>query len=179
MQILNSHPCRTLFIEWRWVLIVGLLLAPLAWGQGTSLERMKAALEGNWRLEESLADDQVLHPPQADGRMSLHDCVIMVLMHREIQGTRKSFYGYGTYSLTQDTWIYGYDRYVTFTDTGTAITLGSAPFDGKRTYQIKSDGDKLVFDNDNGLWTFVFEGDAMTYLGKGKPLRKWRKMPAE
>ncbi len=178
MQMLNSQ-CRTLLIEWRWTMIVGLLLAPLAWGEGASLERVKAALEGNWRLEESLADGEVLHPPQADGRMSLHDGVIMVLMYREIQGTRKSYYGYGTYSLTQDKWIYGYDRYVTFSDTGSAITGAGAPFEGKRAYQIKSDGDKIIFDNDNGTWSFVFEGDALTYLGKGKPVRKWRRMPAE
>lgn len=84
MQMLNSQ-CRTLLIEWRWTMIVGLLLAPLAWGEGASLERVKAALEGNWRLEESMADGEVLHSPQADGHMSLHDGVIMVLMHREIR----------------------------------------------------------------------------------------------
>jgi hypothetical protein len=178
MQKRNSHR-RTLFIEWRWSMIAALLLAPLAWGEGASIERVKAALEGNWRLEESLADGEILHPPQADGRMSLHDGVIMVLMYREIQGTRKSYYGYGTYALTKDTWTYGYDRYVTFNDNGSTITGGGAPFEGKRAYQIKSDGDKIIFDNDNGAWTFIFEGDALTYLGKGKPVRKWRRMPVE
>ena len=178
MQKRNSHR-RTFFIEWRSTMIVALLLAPLAWGEGANLERVKAALEGNWRLEESLADGEILHPPQADGRMSLHDGVIMVLMYREIQGIRKSYYGYGTYALTKDIWTYGYDRYVTFNDNGSTITGGGAPFEGKRAYQIKSDGAKIIFDNDNGTWTFIFEGDALTYLGKGKPVRKWRRMPVE
>lgn len=175
MQVFSPIAGRRLFIA----LLIGLLVAPVASAEGPSIERVKAVLEGNWRLEESLADGEVLHPPQADGRMSLHNGVIMVLMHREIQGTRKSYYGYGTYSLTKDTWTYGYDRYVTFIDNGTAVTAGGAPFEGKRAYQIKSDGDKVIFDNDNGTWTFIFDGDALTYLGKGKPVRKWRRMPAE
>ena len=179
MQIRHETAHRAAFNLWRWILILASLLASQAWGESLSVERIKAAFEGNWRLEESLADGEVLHPPQADGRMSLHDGVIMVLMYREIQGTRKSYYGYGTYALTKDTWTYGYDRYVTFNDNRSTITGGGAPFEGKRTYQIKTDGDKVIFDNDNGTWTFVFEGDALTYFGKGKPVRKWRRMPVE
>ena len=161
-----------------WGFALCLLFTQAAWAEDTSLDRVKAAIEGNWKLEESLADDEVLHPPQADGRMSLHDGAIMILMHRESQGTRKSNYGYGTYTLTKDTWSFGYDRYVTFNDTGSAITAGGAPFVGQRIYQLKLDGSKLIADNDNGTWTFIFDGDAMTYLGKGKPVRKWRRMPA-
>ncbi len=103
----------------------------------------------------------------------------MVLMHRDSQGTRKSFYCYGTYSFTDDTWTYGYDRCVTFTDTGSAITSEKGPFEGRRTYQMRLEGEKLILDNDNGRWTSIYEGDTWTYFDNGKPLRKWRKMPAE
>ena len=167
------------FVKFRWLSIIAAMLVSQAWGEDMSLERIKTAIEGNWRLEESHADGEVLHPPQADGRMSLHDGVIMISMHRDIQGTRKSNFGYGTYALTKDTWTLGYDRYAAFNESGAAITAAPAPFDGKRIFQIKTDGDKVIFDNDNGTWTFVFDGDAINYLGKGKPVRKWRRMRVE
>lgn len=157
----------------------GLLVASAIWAQSPGVDPAKAAMEGNWRLEEWQADEELLLPPKADGRLSLHDGVIMVLMHRDTQGTRKSFYGYGTYSLTNDTWTYGYDRYVVFTDTGSAVTAGSGPFEGRRTYQMRIEGEKLVLDNENGRWMLIFAGDTLTYLDKGKRLRKWRRISAE
>jgi hypothetical protein len=170
---------RSLLMKRHWTLIIGLVFAQACWGQAPGIERAKAAMEGNWRLEEWQVDEDRLRTPQADGRLSLHDGVIMVLMHRDAQGVRKSFYGYGTYVLTGDTWNYGYDRYVMFTDTGSAITAGNGPFEGRRTYHMKLEGDKLILDNDNGRWLLIFDGDTLTYLDNGKPLRKWRKMPAE
>jgi hypothetical protein len=44
---------------------------------------------------------------------------------------------------------------------------------------MKLEGDKLILDNDNGRWLLIFHGDVLTYLDNGKPLRKWRKMPAD
>ena len=136
----------------------------------------KAAMEGNWQLEEWHSDGEILRPPQTDGRFSVRDGVVMVLMHRDLNGTRKSNYGYGTYAFTGDTWTYGYDRYVIFTDNSLSVTSGPGPFDGKRTFQIKYDGGKTILDNENGRWVFVFEGDTFTYFDKGKPVRKWRKI---
>ena len=100
-------------------------------------------------------------------------------MHRDSQGTRKSFYGYGTYSLTDTTSTYGYDTYVVFTDNGSAITAGKGPFEGRRIYQMRLDGEKLILDNDNGRCLVIFDGDTLTYLDNGKPLRKWRKISAD
>jgi hypothetical protein len=165
------------FEIWSWTLLAGVIFTEVAWSQDAGLDRAKAVLERNWELEESMADDEVLYPPQADGHMSLHDGVIMISMHRETKGSRKSNYGYGTYSLTREAWSFGYDHYVTFDDTGSAIAANGAPFTGQRNYQLKMDGDKLIANSDSGTWTFIFYGDAMTYLGKGKPIRKWHRMP--
>jgi hypothetical protein len=163
----------------QWTLILGFVFAQTCWGQTPGVERAKAVMEGNWRLEEWRVDEETLRPPQADGRLSRHGGVTMVLMHRDSQGTRKSFYGYGTYSFTDDTYTYGYDRYVTFTDNGSAIAAGKGPFEGRRTYQMRFEGEKLILDNDNGRWMSIYEGDTRTYFDNGKPLRKWRKMPAD
>src|SRR5215475_11046611 len=108
-------------------LIFSIAFAATCWGQSPGIERAKAAMEESWRLEEWHVDGERLLPPQADGRLSVHDGVIMVLMHRELHDERKSFYGYGTYTWSPDTWSYGYDRYIVFTDTGSAITAGKGP----------------------------------------------------
>jgi hypothetical protein len=44
---------------------------------------------------------------------------------------------------------------------------------------MRLEGEKLVFDNDNGRWLLIFDGDTLTYLANGKPLRKWRKIPVD
>ena len=143
---------------------------------GAESMQAKAAMEGNWQLEEWHSDGEILRSPQTEGRFSVRDGVVMVLMHRDLNGTRKSNYGYGTYAFGDDTWTYGYDRYVIFTDNGSSVAAGPGPFDGKRTFQIKYDGGKTILDNDNGRWVFVFDGDTFTYFDKGKPVRKWRKI---
>jgi hypothetical protein len=162
-----------------WILMIGWVTAHSAWSQGPGIERAKAVTEGNWRLEEWQVDGEILRPPQADGRISKHDGVTMVLMHRDSHGTRKSIYSYGTYSFTADTWTVSYERSVIFTDTGSTITTETAPSEGPRTFQMKLEGEKLILDNDNGRRTSTYEGGAWTYFENGKPLRKWRKMPTE
>ena len=180
MHYSNCAALRSVMIRsWCWLAVCALFITPIAWSETLSLDQIKAVMEGNWRLEESLDDNELLHPPQADGRMSIHGGVIMISMHREVQSTRKSFYGYGTYAFTPEAWSYGFDRYVSFTDTGTAITMGGAPFNGQRNYRFKNEGEKIIADFDNGVATFVFEGDKLTFLGKGKPVRKWRKISTE
>lgn len=156
------------------VTVMALMLATAV--QAADSSQAKAAMEGAWQLEEWHTDGEILRPPQAEGRFSVRDGVVMVLMHRDLKGTRKSNYGYGTYAFADDSWTYGYDRYVIFTDNGASVTAGPGPFDGKRTFQIKYDGNKTIFDNDNGHWVFVFEGDTFTYFDKGKPVRKWRRI---
>ncbi|NIO42848.1 MAG: hypothetical protein GTO41_23470 [Burkholderiales bacterium] len=158
----------------------GLIVGSAVWAQGVGVDRAEVAMEGNWRLEEEWqAGGELLAPPRADGRMSLHNGAIMVLRHRDAQGVRKSFYGYGTYELTRETWTYGCDRYVVFTDTGSVVTTGGGPFEGRRAYQMRVEGEKLILDNDNGLWMLIFAGGTLTYLDKGIPLRRWRRMPSQ
>ena len=49
----------------------GLLVASAIWAQSPGVDPAKAAMEGNWRLEEWQADEELLLPPKADGRLSL------------------------------------------------------------------------------------------------------------
>ena len=58
--------------------------------QGADSMQAKAAMEGAWQLEEWHTDSEILRPPQAEGRFSVRDGEVMVLMHRDLKGTRKS-----------------------------------------------------------------------------------------
>src|SRR5687768_11161318 len=69
---------------------------------------LRASLEGTWQLEEWHVDGQILRPPQADGRWSLHDGVVMFMLHRADRA--ESSGGYGVYRMDATTWSYGYTR---------------------------------------------------------------------
>ncbi len=166
-------------------LLLAVMLALVAgvsfWGQSVGVERAKAAMEGSWRLEEWVVDGQPLRPPQIDGRLSERDGMILIMMSWSRPETRKFFYGYGTYSLTDSTWTYGYDRYLAFTDTGGVLSLAEraaaenatrAGFEGRRTCQMRIDGDKLVLEHDGGQRLLIYEGDSFSYVEHGQPLRR-------
>ena len=50
--------------------------------QGPAPADLRAAVEGTWQLEEWHVDGQVLRPPQADGRWSNRDGVVLFMLHR-------------------------------------------------------------------------------------------------
>jgi hypothetical protein len=162
------------------VIATPLLMSVTQAGPADLMQTAKKAMEGTWRLEQWQVGDRLLSPPQADGRASIHDGVNLVLLHWSADGSRKSLYGYGTYSLSNGSWTYGYDRYLAYTEGPSGITVSERPpFEGRRTYAISTDGQKVKLDNDNGRWQLIFEGDVLTYLDNGKLLRKWRRVPAD
>jgi hypothetical protein len=168
------------------VFLLGCLLSVSAHAQATQIGRAKALMEGTWQLDEWVVDGEVLKPPQADGRLSQHDGVIMIMMSWSRPSMRKFFYGYGTYLFTESTWSYEYDRYVAFADEGGKVSLSErgaaerstrAGFEGRRIYQMKFDGDRLVLEHEGGQRQLIYEGDMFSYVEHGKPLRKWRRVP--
>src|SRR5207249_652639 len=76
---------------------------------------LRAALEGTWQLEEWHVNGQVLKPPDADGRWSNRDGVVLFLLHRNGADTAESTMGYGVYQMDADTWGYRYLRMETST----------------------------------------------------------------
>jgi hypothetical protein len=98
---------------------------------------------------------------------------------------RKFFYGYGTYAITDTDWSYAYDRYVAFTEADGTVSLSErsaaesatrAGFEGRRTYLMRFEGDKLILEHDGGQRLLVYEGDLFSYIEHGQPLRKWRRI---
>ncbi len=96
--------------------------------------------------------------------------------------------GYGTYSFTESAWSYEYDRYVAFADESGKVTLSErgaaelstrAEFEGRRIYQMKFEGNRLIREPEGGQRQLIYEGDVFSYIEDGRPLRKWRRVSSE
>ena len=63
-------------------------------GQAEAPAELRSLLEGTWELVEWHVDGEVLRPPEAGGRWSNHDGVVVATFHRETAGGFESFVGY-------------------------------------------------------------------------------------
>jgi hypothetical protein len=137
---------------------------------------LRAALEGTWQLEEWHVDGKVLRPPQADGRWSNHDGVVLFVLHRA--DTAESTTGYGVYEMTADTWGYRYTRTQT-----TSGPLGgpfkfnvAQPAQTMRSFKIRREPGKVILEG-AGEDRREYEGPFFTFMQKGQITRKWRRVP--
>jgi hypothetical protein len=151
-------------------------------------DHAKKLMDGTWQLEEWVVDGEPLHPPAAEGRLSHHNGVIMIMMSWASPSIRKYFYGYGKYEFGPSTWSYQYDKYVAFveengfltrSERGAAESSTRAGFEGKRVYPMRFEGERLIMEHEGGQRQLIYEGDVFSYIEHGKPLRKWRRISPE
>ena len=139
---------------------------------------LRAALEGTWQLEEWHVNGEVLKPPQADGRWSNHDGVVLFLLHRKSADSAESTMGYGIYRMDAETWSYRYLRRETSTGpvAGPVKVSVIQPPPEMRSFKIRRAGAKVVLegaDEDRR----EYEGPFFTLFQKGQIVRKWRRVP--
>lgn len=150
-------------------------LRPHAQAPAPASADLRARLEGTWQLEEWHTGGQVIRPPQADGRWSNHDGVVMFTLNRT--DTAESTMGYGVYEMTADTWGYRYLR----------MQSTSGPLDGPfkvsvtppgqmRSFKITREGERIVLTG-AGDDRREYEGPFFTFKQKGQIIRKWRRVP--
>ena len=135
---------------------------------------LRAALEGTWQLEEWHVGGQVLRPPQADGRWSNRDGVVLFVLNRTDTGD--SNMGYGVYEITSDTWGYRYHRMQsTSGPLGGPLKINVAkPEPTMRSFKIRREPGKVVLEGANDDRR-EYEGPFFTFLQKGQIIRKWRR----
>ena len=135
---------------------------------------LRAALEGTWQLEEWHVGGQVLRPPQADGRWSNHDGVVLFVLNRTDTGD--SNMGYGVYEITPDTWGYRYLRMQsTSGPIGGPFKINVAkPESAMRSFKIRREPGKVVLEGANDDRR-EYEGPFFTFFQKGQIVRKWRR----
>jgi hypothetical protein len=136
---------------------------------------LRAALQGTWQLEEWHVDGRILRPPQADGRWSLHDGVVLFTLHRA--DSAESSTGYGEYRMDASTWAYGYTRMQRTTGPlGGPVTVAiTPPAQELRSFTIRrGPGGKVTLDSPDAQ--HEYEGPFFTLRQKGQIVRKWRRI---
>jgi hypothetical protein len=145
--------------------------------QGVSLIELRAAVEGTWQLDEWHVNDQVLRPPQVDGRWSNHDGVVLFMVHRTTSDSVYSQSGFGTYQMDASTWSYGYARTESLSGPiGGPAQVTTGRLDS-RSFKVSRRGSKVVL-------TFVgpdddrreYDGRFFTLIQNGKVVRRWRRV---
>ena len=143
--------------------------------QGSAPADLRAAVEGTWQLEEWHVDGQVLRPPQADGRWSNHDGVVLFMLHRA--DSAQSNMGYGIYTMTADTWGYRYLRMQNTTgplDGPVKISVSQPPPE-MRWFKVSRAAGKVILEG-AGEDRREYEGPFFTLIQKGQIVRKWRRV---
>jgi hypothetical protein len=144
----------------------------------TSIERLKARVEGVYALQEWHKDGKVFTPPQADGRfVLLNGVVITVLNDRTEEGSQGTFAWFGSYVLEERKYSYHYSSASVFRQTTAGITASyKEPWEGMRTFAVSLEGDAVHFRSENGQAEFLFTHDEARYSQDGKLQRIWRRV---
>jgi hypothetical protein len=169
--------------RWALALLMATLLDSLTLAQPGAVagrpasSELRAALEGTWQLEEWHVNGQVLKPPDADGRWSNRDGVVLFLLHRNGADTAESTMGYGIYQMDADTWGYRYLRMETSTGPpgGPAKVTVSRPSPDMRSFKVSRVGSKVVLEGAGGDRR-EYEGPFFTLFQKGQIVRRWRRV---
>ena len=159
------------------VIVSAGLLAPAAAvaQQAEAPGELRSLLEGTWELVEWHVDGEVLRPPQAGGRWSNHDGVVVATFHRESAAGFESFVGYGTYEMDASNWSYTYERVQTASgpssgEAPVTVRSGGAP----RRFTIVRDGDAVILEGTNDRREYA--DGYFSYMPNGRLLRKYRKV---
>ncbi|MGH6882075.1 hypothetical protein [Hypericibacter sp.] len=138
---------------------------------------IRKGIEGTWILEEWNLEGAVVRPPEATGRLSLHDDAIVIMGSRTRFGQTKSFFAYGSYVVGESSWSYGYGAYNFLQETPSKISISKElPWQGLRRFQARTEGDKLILDYDGGKAQIVISGNDFIYNENGTLVRRWKRI---
>ena len=153
-----------------------LFLSLLAIAPVSGDEQRLSGIEGQWKLIEWHEGDVVLTPPEIGGRTSLTDGTVLFMVHNETAEGSEYVHGYGSYSVENNEYRYEYEKYVEVFVIGDDRQVSSGPV-AETSYIAKPDGARLmIMDAETGTRGLVLEGDRMTWMHNGKPLRVYERV---
>jgi len=136
---------------------------------------VRAMIEGTFQVAEWHLDGKVLRPPQAMGRLAIHDGQVSFMLYRDTDGTMSSVQAWGVYSLDDQTYSYSYDHY----ETMDGPTGGPLKFNLRSTkigpITLRWDGPKLIATGQRGDHREYERGRFLQYDAKGL-VRVWERM---
>jgi hypothetical protein len=146
-------------------------------GTSAPVTDARRIMEGTWQLQEWDVAGNLLRPPQADGRFSLHDNVVIFAGQWTLGHTTHSRYAYGTYTFIEKTWSYQYLHDTVLDETGDGLKVShDLPWHGARTFSIRVDDKTVVLENEGGRHKLILSADQFLYLEDGRLVRKWTKV---
>ncbi len=126
----------------------------------------------------------MFRPPQVEGRFSMLNGIIIVILHNRMKESPQTTYAsYGTYILTSKEFSYHYPGPSVFTITPSSITVShKLPWEGMRTFDVIREGDNLRLRSQAGHieWFFTPEGETYSETNGNKFLKRvWRRILVE
>src|SRR5882672_2821723 len=117
----------------------------MAAGADLELDAVRAKIEGVYALEEWHTEAGVFRPPQVDGRFSMFNGTIIVIIHNRMkESPQTTVASYGIYLLTSKEFSYRYPDRSVFTITPDSITVSHKPaWEGMRTFDVIPEGNNL------------------------------------
>lgn len=148
-----------------WVTLVFSSYANLAAGADPELEAVRAKIEGVYALEEWHTEAGVFRPPQVEGRFSmLNGTIIVILRNRMKESPQTTLASYGIYVLTSKEFSYRYPERSVFTITPDSITVSRKPaWEGMRKFDVIREGDNLRLRSQTGQQEWFFTPEGETY----------------
>ncbi|MDP9138066.1 MAG: hypothetical protein M3N38_07800 [Pseudomonadota bacterium] len=160
------------------VLAITMHAARLTAAEMTEAE-IKALTHGTFVLESWDLDGQPVRPPAADGRLSLHNNVVMLMARSQSGDKLHAVYGFGRYQLTGATWSYEYLNSTELKATGSRAEAGyELPWRGMRKFKLRTEAGKVIGENHDGAHhQIIFEPAGLAYLEDGRLVRNWKRVP--
>ena len=149
-----------------------LFILSYPWGAAAAdaeLDAVRAGVEGVYALEEWHTESGVFRPPQVEGRASLMNGTIIVILHNRMnESPQTTVASYGTYLLTPTEFSYRYTEPSVFTVTPSSITVShKPPWEGMRTFNVSREGNAVRLRSPTGAQEFLFSPEGLTYSDAG------------
>jgi len=146
-------------------------------GAPTQEDHLRSPLEmvGSWELIEWHDEGQVFRVPQVGGYWSIQGGIVTWVVFRKTEHGEILLSGFGNYEADETQFRYGYERITTLELEGehTSATTRSRPV---YEYLPSVVGDLLVLNDESHAYSFVLEGDRLTYEVNGQPVRIYRRI---
>ena len=182
----NTRICRSLLkvVTVLWMALLFLANTHIANGADPDVDAVRAKIEGVYALEEWQTESGVFRPPQVDGRFSMLNGTIIVILHNRMkESPQTTLAASGIYVLTEKEFSYRSPDRSVFTITPDSITVSHKPaWEGIRIFDVIREGDNLRLRSQSGQqeWFFTPEGETYSETNGNTFLKRvWRRILVE